>query len=78
MEILEKESEEGLQTHDEEGRGERRMMLFEIVALVCLAFFCVGMITMIFCMVFQDTDTFMAIDEKIAEMIRGKDNEEEE
>lgn len=54
------------------------MMLFEIVALGCLAFFCVGMITVIFCMAFQDTDTFMAIDEKIAEMIRGKDNEEEE
>lgn len=50
------------------------MMLFEIVALGCLAFFCIGMITMIFCMAFQDTDTFMAIDEKIAEMIRGKED----
>lgn len=73
MEILEKESTEGLQTYDEERREGRRMMLFEIVALGCLAFFCIGMITIIFCMAFQDTDTFMAIDEKIAEMIRGRE-----
>lgn len=54
------------------------MMLFEIVALGCLAFFCIGMITMIFCMAFQDTDTFMAIDEKIAEMIRGNGKDDRE
>lgn len=49
------------------------MILFEIVVLGCLAVFCIGMITMIFCMAFEDTDTFMAIDEKIAEIIRGKE-----
>lgn len=49
------------------------MMLFEIVALGCLAIFSIGMVTMLLCMVFQDTDTFMAIDEKIAELIRGKE-----
>lgn len=49
------------------------MMLFEIVALGCLVFFCVGIVVIMFCMVFEDTDTFMAIDEKIAEMIRGKE-----
>ena len=54
------------------------MMLFEIVALGCLVFFCIGMVMMMLCLAFQDTDTFMAIDEKIAELIRGKDNEEEE
>ncbi len=49
------------------------MMLFEIVALGFLAFFCVGILVMMLCLVFQDTDTFMAIDEKVAEMIRGKE-----
>ena len=49
------------------------MMLFEIVALGCLAFFCIGTVIALFCMVFQDTNTFMAIDKKIAELIRGKE-----
>lgn len=49
------------------------MMLFEIVALGFLAFFCVGIVVIMFFMAFQDTDTFMAIDEKIAEMIRGRE-----
>lgn len=49
------------------------MMLFEIVALGFLAFFCIGMVVIMLCLAFQDTDTFMAIDEKIAELIRGKE-----
>lgn len=49
------------------------MMLFEIVALGCLAFFCIGIVAALLCIAFQDTYTFMAIDEKIAELIRGKE-----
>ena len=49
------------------------MMLFEIVALGCLAFFCIGMVVMIFCLAFGETETFAAIDEKIARLIRGNE-----
>ena len=52
--------------------GERRMML-EIVAVLCIVFFCISMGAMLFFMAFEDTDTFRAIDEKIAEIIRGKE-----
>lgn len=48
------------------------MMLFEIVALGCLAFFCIGMVVMMLCLAFGETETFMALDEKIAKLIRGK------
>ena len=51
------------------------MKLLEIVAFGCIAFFCIGMVTALFFMVFQDTETFMAIDEKIAKIIRGKEHE---
>lgn len=35
----------------------------------CITFFCTSMVIVLF----QDTETFMAIDEKIAEIIRGKE-----
>lgn len=49
------------------------MMMFEIVALGCLAIFCIGMVVMVLGLAFGETETFMALDEKIAELIRGKE-----
>lgn len=48
------------------------MRLFEIVILGCFALVCVSMVVMAFWLAFAETETFMAIDEKIAEIIRGK------
>lgn len=47
--------------------------MFEIVVLGCFASVCVGMVAMMFCLVFGETETFKAIDEKVAEIIRGKE-----
>lgn len=49
------------------------MTLLEIVIVLCLVFFCISMVTVAVYSVFEDTDTFKAIDEKIAEIIRGKE-----
>ena len=51
------------------------MRLFDIVASGCVAFFCIGIVITIFFKAFEDTETFMAIDEKIAKIIRGKEHE---
>lgn len=48
------------------------MILFEMVMLGCIAIFCIGMVVMMFCLAFDDTETFRAIDEKIAKLIRGE------
>ena len=45
------------------------MILLEIAIFGCITFFCTSMVIVLF----QDTDTFAAIDEKIAEIIRGKE-----
>ena len=49
------------------------MRLIENVVLGCFVLVCVSMVVMMFCLVFGETETFMAIDEKIAEIIRGKE-----
>lgn len=49
------------------------MRLIEIVVLGCFALVVVGMVVMALCFAFAETKTFNAIDEKIAEIIRGKE-----
>lgn len=48
------------------------MRLIEIVVLGCFALVCVSTVVIPFFLTFVETETFMAIDEKIAEIIRGK------
>ena len=52
-------------------REERRMEIIIVGCLVVLFITCI-----MFCYLFAESETFIAIDEKIAEKIRGERNKE--